>query len=83
MSVFATIATVCTLAICSDYVLDTAPVDRTAAVNTSVIDDHFLSIWGDEKELNKWLDKYKIGETVFEIVSIEFNTKEIEEDDLP
>ena len=83
MSLFASIAVVCTMATCSDYYLDTAPTELDAKVNTQVIDDAFLADWGDEVKLNKWLDKYQIGETVFEIVSIEFDTKEVKEEEIP
>lgn len=80
---FLTIAIVCTMATCSDYVVDHALTMQDAKVNTQIIDDKFLADWGDEQKLNQWLDKYKIGETVFEIVSIEFETKEIQEDMIP
>lgn len=83
MSIFATIAVVCTMAVCSDYVIDTAPTVQDANVNTQVQDDRFLSLWGDEKLLTAWLEEFKIGETVFDIVSLEFETKEIKEDELP
>lgn len=83
MSVFLSLAVVCTMSSCSDYVVDHASTMQDAKVNTQVIDDKFLADWGDEQKLNQWLDKYKIGETVFEIVSIEFETKEIQEDMIP
>ena len=83
MSLFASIAIVCTMTTCSDYYLDTAPTEFDAKVNTQVIDDAFLADWVDEKKLNQWLDKYQIGETVFEIVSIEFDTKEVKEEEIP
>lgn len=83
MSLFASIAIVCTMATCSDYYLDTAPTMAAAEKNTQVIDNKFLADWGDEVKLNQWLDKYQIGETVFEIVEIEFTTKEVKEDDIP
>lgn len=83
MSLFASIAIVCTMASCSDYYLDTAPTMADAEKNTQVIDNAFLADWGDEQKLNQWLDKYQIGETVFEIVEIEFTTKEVKEDDIP
>lgn len=83
MSIFASIAIVCTMATCSDYVVDTAQTVADANQNTQVVDDKFLSVWGDEQELNKWLDTYQIGETVFEIVSVEFETKELKENEIP
>lgn len=83
MSIFATIAVVCTMATCSDYVIDTAQNVTDANVNTQTKDNEFLAIWGDEQDLNKWLTKYQIGETVFEIVSLEMETREIAEDMTP
>lgn len=83
MSIFATIAVVCTMATCSDYVIDTAQNVTDANVNTQTKDNEFLAIWGDEQDLNKWLTKYQIGETVFEIVSLEMETREITEDMTP
>lgn len=83
MSIFATIAVVCTMATCSDYVIDTAQTANDAVINTKAKDNEFLNIWGDEQDLNKWLVKYQIGETVFEIVSLDFETREVVEADIP
>jgi hypothetical protein len=83
MSIFATIAVVCTMATCNDYVIDTAPTMQDANRNTDMHDDRFLALWGDEKMLTDWLTEFKIGETVFEIVSLEMETKEIEEELIP
>lgn len=80
---FASVAVVCTMSACSDYVLDSSTDHLYAVRNTQVLDDEFLSIWGDETDLNKWLAKYQIGETVFEIVSLEFETQEIKDSDIP
>jgi hypothetical protein len=83
MSIFATIAVVCTLATCSDYVIDTASNQVDASINTQAHNTKFLSVWEDEKQLTNWLSQYSIGETVFEIVSLELETKEVKEDDTP
>lgn len=83
MSIFATIAVVCTMVTCSDYVVDRAETVADANVNTHQIDNEFLSVWEDEKQLTSWLDRYQIGETVFEIVSLEFETKEIKDSEIP
>lgn len=83
MSIFATVAVVCTMAVCNDYHVDTANTLEDGVKNTQVVDDRFLSIWGDERQLTNWLVEYKIGETVFEIVSIEFETQEIDNDMIP
>jgi hypothetical protein len=68
---------------CSDYIVDTAPASVNADQNTKAVYAEFLNNWDDEQKLNKWLDKYQIGETVFEIVSIEFETKEIKDEQIP
>jgi len=68
---------------CNDYVIDTASNMQDANINTHAQDDRFLKLWDDERQLTNWLKEYKIGETVFEIVSLEMETKEIKEDDLP
>lgn len=83
MSLFATIALVCTMSTCNEYVIDTAPTVQDANVNTHAQEDRFLSVWEDETKLTKWLTEFKIGETVFEIVSLEMETKEIKQDDIP
>lgn len=83
MSIFATVAVVCTMSLCNEYHVETADNLQSGIKNTKVIDDHFLSVWGDEKDLTNWLKSYKIGETVFEIVSIEFETQEIENENIP
>lgn len=83
MSIFATIAVVCTMATCNDYVIDTASTMQEANHNTSVQDERFASLWEDETKLTNWLKEFKIGETVFEIVSLEMETKEIEEELIP
>lgn len=83
MSIFATVATICTLAFCNDYVIDTAPIQQDGITNTNQASDTFLNLWGDEKMLNAWLDKYKIGETVFEIVSVDFDTVKIKDKEIP
>lgn len=83
MSIWATIAVVCTMSACSDYVIDTASNVQDANSNTHAQDERFLALWGDEQQLTDWLTEFKIGETVFEIVSLEMETKEIVEDDAP
>lgn len=83
MSVFASIAIICTMASCSDYYVDTAVTQTEARINTQAIDNEFMTVWGDETELKNWLKKYQIGETVFEIVSVEFETKEVKDKEIP
>lgn len=83
MSIFATIAVVCTLSTCNDYVIDTATTEVDANTNTNEQLINFLKVWTEEKPLTEWLTKQQIGETVFEIVSLDFETQELEECDLP
>lgn len=83
MSIFATVAVVCTMSACNDYYLDTAQNKYEANDNQIAIQKEFLSIWEDEKGLTHWLEKYKIGETIFEIQTLEFETQEIQDEDLP
>lgn len=83
MSVFLTVATVCTMSICNGYAIDMAPNRQDAEINTHRASNNFLQIWGDEKDLNAWLSKYKIGETVFEIVSVDFDVQEVKDVDIP
>lgn len=83
MSIFASIAVVCTMSLCSDYVLDTESSKVEAAYNTLEHQSEYQAVWEDEKGLTDWLTKHKIGETVFEIVSIDIETQEINEEELP
>ena len=83
MSIFASVAIVCTLAACNEYHVDTAQTLEDGTYNTQVVDTEFFNLWGDEQQLNQWLAKNKVGETVFEIVSVEFETQEINENDIP
>lgn len=83
MSVFATIATVCTMVACNDYFIDTAPTMEAGITNTLTHQTEFEKVWEDEKGLNNWLISQKIGETIFEIVSIDIETQEVKEDNIP
>lgn len=83
MSIFATLAIVCTMSKCNDYILDHAETFNDGDRNTSVIYKEFDRVWQDEQGLNKWLGEYKINETVFEIVSIDFETREVNDHDIP
>jgi hypothetical protein len=71
------------MSLCSDYYIDTASNKADAILNTSSHNAQYLSAWEDEKGLTGWLTKHKIGETVFEIVSIDTETQEINEEELP
>lgn len=80
---FATVAVVCTMSACNDYVIDTATNEDDAASHTSQHNDDYQRVWQDEQELTDWLGKYQIGETVFEIVSIDIESQTIEGKDVP
>lgn len=83
MSIFATVAIVCTLSTCNDYYIDTAPTLAEAVTNTQTHQAKFDSVWTEEKPLTEWLTKQKIGETVFEIVSLDLETQEVDESQIP
>lgn len=83
MSIFATVAIVCTMSACNDYVVDQAKTFGDGVKNTVVIDSGLDEAMQDEKKMNNWLVKYKIEETVFEIVSIEIETHELHEGLIP
>lgn len=86
MSVFAIVAVVCTAATCNDYVIDTAETKVDNYINLVSKGVEFTKAWNskeNEKPLTGWLGKYKIGESVFEIVSIDIEQREIHEDDTP
>ncbi|AEO14600.1 hypothetical protein MT_57060 [Pseudomonas phage phiPto-bp6g] len=84
MSVFlATVAVVCTISACNDYVIDNAQDKVSQVVNTSLHQKEYNSIWEDEQGLTDWLKKYQIGETIFEIVSIDIESQDIDEDLIP
>lgn len=80
---FATVAVVCTMSACSDYVIDTTTDKADSTLNTSQHNDEYQAVWQDEKGLTNWLNKYQIGETVFEIVSIDIESKELQENEIP
>lgn len=89
MAIFATIALVCAYSFatdkveCSDYVIDHASTMVEAKANTKAKDEEFYSLWGDEFLLNDWLARYNIGQSPQVIESIEFDTKEFNEDMIP
>lgn len=80
---FATVAVVCTLSKCNDYVIDQSHDRLDGMVNTLQHDEEYQAVWQDEKGLTDWLKKYQIGETIFEIVSIDIENKTIDADDIP
>lgn len=68
---FATVAIVCTMVACKGYDIDTAETALDATINTVAHQQEFNRVWEDEKGLTNWLKRYKIEETIFEIVSID------------
>lgn len=83
MSIFATVAVVCTMAVCNEYHIEQATTLEDGVTNTRSHEEGFLKVWEDEKGLTDWLESYQIGETIFEIQTIEFETQEVQEVDLP
>lgn len=80
---FATVAVVCTMSTCNDYVIDQADNATIQQINTSLHNVDYNAVWEDEKGLTDWLNKYQIGETIFEIVSIDIESQNIQEVDIP
>ena len=78
MILFATIATVCTMSVCNDYTIDTDQRLDGAQANTQAIQTTLDEAMQDEHKMDAWLARYIIGETVFEIVSIDLETAPIE-----
>lgn len=83
MSILVTVAVVCTMSTCNDYVIDTSKTAVTQAAATRAHTTVYNEIWEDEKGLSEWLKKYQIGETIFKIVSIDIESQDIEEADIP
>lgn len=74
--IFATVAIVCTMAKCNDYYIDKAENRLSGEINTVAHQQEFNRVWEDEQGLTNWLNKYQIGETIFEIVSVDIETKQ-------
>lgn len=68
---------------CNDYVIDTSKTAVTQAAATRAHTMVYNEIWQDEKGLTEWLNKYQIGETIFEIVSIDIESQDIKGVDIP
>lgn len=83
MSIFATVAIVCTMSACNDYIVDHSTTRDEAVINAGNHAAGVLSAMETEQGMNSLLENYRIGETVFEIVSIDIETKEIQPEDLP
>ena len=80
---FATFAVVCTMSYCNDYGADLSATKDDAKTNSARVQIELDKAMETEEGLNAFLKKYQIGETVFEIVSIDIETHEIPEDGLP
>lgn len=83
MSIFATVAVVCTMSQCPEYVIDHGVNRVDGEINTLAHQNIYNKVWEDEKGLTNWLQRHKIGETVFEIVSIDIETREIDDQEIP
>lgn len=83
MSLFASVAIVCTMSACNNYFVDVATDSAYAETNTSVIQTELDYAMQTESAMERFLDKYQIGETVFEIVSIDIETHSLKEDEFP
>lgn len=83
MSLFATVAIVCTMSACNDYFADVSSVEKDAQTNTLDIQRELDYAMQSESAMDRFLEKYQIGETVFEIVSIDIETKPVLPEELP
>ncbi len=83
MSIFATIAIVCTMATCNNYGVDSDDTEKGGIDNTNAIALELQESLADEIKLKNWLKKYRINETIFEIVSIDLETHQISDEDIP
>lgn len=81
--IFATVAIVCTMAKCNDYYIDKSENSLSGEINTVAHQQEFNRVWEDEQGLTNWLNKYQIGETIFEIVSVDIETKQTEAEYIP
>lgn len=83
MSIFATVAIVCTMSACNNYHIDSDTTEVGGNMNTQQHTLELQKAMPDEQKLNQWLNKYQIGETIFEIVSIDLETQQVEGGDIP
>lgn len=59
MSILVTVAVVCTMSTCNDYVIDTSKTAVTQAAATRAHTMVYNEIWEDEKGLSEWLKSIK------------------------
>lgn len=83
MSLFASVAIVCTMSACNNYFADVSIKEGDAIKNTGHIQSELDYAMQTESAMERFLDKYQIGETVFEIVSIDIETHSVKEDEFP
>ncbi|ANA49160.1 hypothetical protein PMW_35 [Pseudomonas phage phiPMW] len=83
VSTFATMLVVCTMSQCSDYGADTASLEFSQQQNTKRVQKELDNAMQNEHDMQKFLDKYQIGETVFEIVSIDVENRTLQEKEIP
>lgn len=83
MSLFASVAIVCTMSACNNYFADVTSKETDAIKNTGNIQSELDYAMQTESAMERFLHKYQIGETVFEIVSIDIETQHVKDDELP
>lgn len=83
MSLFATVAIVCTMSECNNYHTDIDYSESGAIVNTRDAQRELDYAMTSESAMERFLHKYQIGETVFEIVSIDIETQPVADDEIP
>ncbi len=83
MSIFSSVLVVYTMATCNNYFADTSEIQSDAVKNSIRIDSELDEAMHTESGMIEFLNKYHIGETVFEIVSIEVEVLEVQENEIP
>lgn len=83
IATFATMLVVCTMSQCNDYAADTATLQFSQDQNTKRVQKELDKAMQTEQDMERFLSKYQIGETVFEIVSIDVENRTLHEDETP
>lgn len=86
ISTIATVFTACTYAACNSYMIDTADTSRDCMQNLIQHSDEFAIVWAKTESpdpLQKWLDKFNIGETAEQLTDYGFTCEPIHDDDTP
>ena len=84
LTLFASVAIVCTMSQCNNYYVDGPTANEKDSVkNTLAIQSELDYAMHTESAMNRFLEKYQIGETVFEIVSIDIESQPVLDSEIP